>query len=128
MFLFQLKCSECFVICQKVFLDTRYQYWAKQYLGTCQNQKRNLFFGSPFSRCGKTFFVCDMLQNINSFCKTPPISVIFVCKVWQEKFEEMKNCVHKFIKDGDHVMDRIKENFFGNSTLVILMIYFTLKH
>ena len=31
----------------------------------------------------------------------------------------MKNYVHKFIKDGDHVMDRIKENLFGNSTLLI---------
>ena len=31
----------------------------------------------------------------------------------------MKNFVHKFIKDGDHVMDRIKENLFGDSTLII---------
>ena len=61
------------------------------------------------SRWGKTFFVCDLLQNINSFCKTPPLSVIYVYKVWQEKFE-----------DGDHVMDGIKENLFGNSTLLIL--------
>ena len=77
-----------------------------------------LFVTGP-SRCGKTFFVCDLLQNINSFCKTPPVSVIYVYKVWQEKFEEMKNYVHKFIMDGDHVMDRIKENLFGKSTLLI---------
>ena len=78
-----------------------------------------LFVTGP-SRCGKTFFVCDLLQNINSFCKTPPVSVIYVYKVWQEKFEEMKNYVHKFIMDDDCTMDRIKENLFGNSTLLIL--------
>ena len=77
-----------------------------------------LFVTGP-SRCGKTFFVCDLLQNINSFCKTPPVSVIYVYKVWQEKFEEIKNYVHKFIMDGDHVMDRIKENLFEKSTLLI---------
>ena len=49
-----------------------------------------MFVTGP-SRCGKTFFVCDMLQNTNSFCKTPPVLVIYVYKAWQEKFEEM-NC------------------------------------
>ena len=48
-----------------------------------------LFVTGP-SRCGKTFFVCDLLKNINSFCKTPPVSVIYVYKVWQEKFKGMK--------------------------------------
>ena len=33
-----------------------------------------------------------------------------------KKFEEIKNYVHKFIMDDDHVMDRIKENLFGIST------------
>ena len=33
---------------KKYFLIKDTNIGAKQYLGTCQNQKRNLFFGSPF--------------------------------------------------------------------------------
>ena len=77
-----------------------------------------LFVTGP-SRCGKTFFVCDLLQNIDTFCKVPPVVIIYVYKVWQEKFEEMKAYVHKFIMDDDHVMDIVKENLFGSPTLLI---------
>ena len=59
-----------------------------------------LFVSGP-SRCGKTFFVADMLQNIQTFAKQPPSLIIYIYKVWQSKFDEMKSLVHVFLEDGE---------------------------
>ena len=38
-----------------------------------------IFVGGP-SRCGKTFFVVDFIQNLQTFCKIPPREIIYVYK------------------------------------------------
>ena len=43
-----------------------------------------LFLSGP-SRCGKTVFVAKLIENIQSFAKQPPTSIIYVYKVWQDK-------------------------------------------
>ena len=71
-----------------------------------------LFISGP-SRCGKTFFVEDLLQNIQTFAKQPPSRVIYIYKVWQTKFDEMKNVVHIFMQDEKNIIDKIKEYATG---------------
>ena len=77
-----------------------------------------LFVSGP-SRCGKTFFIADLLQNITKFAKQPPTLVIYVYKVWQSKFDEMKSLVHIFLEDQADVVDKIKEYATGAPTLVV---------
>lgn len=67
-----------------------------------------LFVSGP-SRCGKTFFVADMLQNIQTFAKQPPSLIIYIYKVWQSKFDEMKSLVHVFLEDEENIVNKIKE-------------------
>ena len=64
-----------------------------------------LFISGP-SRCGKTYFVSDLLENIDSFAKQPPSTIVYVYKVWQPKFDEMKSIVHMFIKDNENVVNK----------------------
>ena len=77
-----------------------------------------LFISGP-SRCGKTFFVSKLLENINSFAKKPPSTIVYVYKVWQTKFDEMKSIVHMFIKDNENVVNQIKRFARGQSIFVI---------
>jgi hypothetical protein len=77
-----------------------------------------LFISGP-SRCGKTFFVADLLQNIQTFAKQPPSQVIYIYKVWQSKFDEMKSVVHIFIQDEKNIIDKIKEYATGVPVLVV---------
>ena len=77
-----------------------------------------LFISGP-SRCGKTFFVADMLQNIQTFAKQPPSLVVYIYKVWQSKFDEMTNVVHIFLEDQKNIVDKIKEYATGSPILVV---------
>ena len=77
-----------------------------------------LFISGP-SRCGKTFFVSDLLENIESFSKVPPSTIIYVYKVWQTKFDEMQSLVHVFLQDNDNVIEKIQEKGMGQPMLVI---------
>ena len=77
-----------------------------------------LFISGP-SRCGKTFFVADLLQNIQTFAKQPPSRVIYIYKVWQTKFDEMKSIVHIFMQDEKNIIDKIKEYATGVPILVV---------
>ena len=47
-----------------------------------------LFVMGP-SRCGKTVFVAKLLENIHAFSKLPPMSVLYIYKVWQPKYDEI---------------------------------------
>ena len=47
-----------------------------------------LFVSGP-SRCGKTVFVAKLIENIHSFAKQSPNLIIYVYKVWQDKYDEM---------------------------------------
>ena len=77
-----------------------------------------LFISGP-SRCGKTFFVADLLQNIQTFAKQPPSQVIYIYKVWQTKFDEMKSVVHIFMQDEKNIIDKIKEYATGIPILIV---------
>ena len=61
-----------------------------------------LFVSGP-SRCGKTFFISELLENIVTFSKDRPETVLYIYKVWQSKFDEMKSIVDGFIDDGRHM-------------------------
>ena len=77
-----------------------------------------LFISGP-SRCGKTFFVSDLLDNIETFAKEPPKKIIYVYKVWQPKFEEMRSLVHVFLEDCESILAKIQERATGQSMLVV---------
>ena len=77
-----------------------------------------LFLAGP-SRCGKTFFVADLLQNLGTISKDPPTFIIYVYKTWQWKFDEMKHLVHVFLEDDENVVENIKMYATGQSILVV---------
>ena len=77
-----------------------------------------LFISGP-SRCGKTFFVAELLENIDTFAKVPPATVLYVYKVWQTKFDEMKILIDEFIQDNDDVVNRIQEKVAGQPIMII---------
>ena len=77
-----------------------------------------LFISGP-SRCGKTFFVAELLENIENFAKVPPTTIIYVYKVWQPKFDEMRSLVHVFLEDCDSVVAKIQEKATGQPILVV---------
>ena len=77
-----------------------------------------LFISGP-SRCGKTFFVSELLENIDTITKEPPETIIYVYKVWQSKFDEMKNVVHIFMEDSKKVIQNIKDVAQGQGIFVI---------
>ena len=82
------------------------------------NDNFKLFICGP-SRCGKTFFVSELLENVKSFAKKPPSSVIYVYSVWQSKFDEMRKMINYFIQDDENIEERIKDRCIGNSSLVV---------
>ena len=77
-----------------------------------------LFISGP-SRCGKTFFISKLLENIKSFTKDPPETILYIYKVWQSKFDEMKSVVHGFIEDNENIIQQIKEIALGQKIFVI---------
>ena len=76
-----------------------------------------IFISGP-SRCGKTFFVVNLLENLTKIAKVPPTIVIYVYKVWQYKFDEMRN-VDIFLEDNHDVLDKISIYTAGKSSLII---------
>lgn len=77
-----------------------------------------LFISGP-SRCGKTFFISELLENIETFGKDPPETILYIYKVWQSKFDEMKSVVHTFIEDNENIIQQIKEVALGQRIFVI---------
>ena len=77
-----------------------------------------LFVSGP-SRCGKTVFVSKLIENIQSFAKQPPKSIIYVYKVWQDKYDEMSMMGINFIEDHENIVDQIKSSAKGQAILVI---------
>ena len=77
-----------------------------------------LFVSGP-SRCGKTFFISELLENIVTFSKDPPETVLYIYKVWQTKFDEMKSIVDGFIEDNENVVQQLKELALGQRVFVI---------
>merc|ERR1711954_157810 len=77
-----------------------------------------LFVSGP-SRCGKTVFIAKLIENIQSFAKQPPTSIIYVYKVWQDKYDEMESLGVNFMKDSENIIDNIKSAAKGQPVLVI---------
>ena len=77
-----------------------------------------LFVTGP-SRCGKTVFVSKLLENIHAFSKLPPMSVLYIYKVWQPKYDEIKSLGVNFIEDNDNVVNSIKSGVSGQPMPVI---------
>ena len=73
------------------------------------------------SRCGKTVFIKDLLQNIPSITKQNISKVIYVYKVWQQIFEDMKlqGLIDFFLKEEENIVEKIKKLSFGEYSLVI---------
>ena len=63
-----------------------------------------LFVSGP-SRCGKTAFVSKLIENIKSFAKQPPGSIIYVYKIWQNKYEEMESFGVNFMEDNEKAVE-----------------------
>jgi len=73
------------------------------------------------SRCGKTVFIKDLLENMSSITKQNISKVIYVYKVWQSIFEDMslKGFVNTFLQDNGNIIEEIKQESFGETTLII---------
>lgn len=78
-----------------------------------------IFVGGP-SRCGKTFFVVDFIQNIEQICKDPPSNIIYVYKVWQPKYEEISGFVKIFIKEQEDLVQKIKNHCSSDVSSLIV--------
>ena len=76
-----------------------------------------IFIGGP-SRCGKTTFVVDLIQNLSNLAVVAPTFIIYIYKVWQPIFDEM-NKVNVFLQDGESIDSRIKSYANGQPILVI---------
>ena len=77
-----------------------------------------IFISGP-SRCGKTFFVSDLLENIEEFSKRPPQTIIYIYTVWQTKFDEMRSVVDVFIQDNENMINQIQNSVRGQPAFVI---------
>ena len=77
-----------------------------------------LFISGP-SRCGKTFFITSLLENMPTFAKQHPYKVVYFYTVWQSKFDEMSNLVTHFIKDSENISDQIIELATGEPLFII---------
>ena len=77
-----------------------------------------LFVSGP-SRCGKTVFVAKLIENIGHMAKKPPRMIIYVYKVWQDKYDEMKSLGVNFILDNCDIVNDIKAAAQGDPLLVI---------
>ena len=77
-----------------------------------------MFISGP-SRCGKTFFVSDLLDNIDGFSKQTPQTIIYIYTVWQTKFDEMRSVVDVFIQDNENMINQIQNYARGQPVFVI---------
>jgi len=73
------------------------------------------------SRCWKSTFICNMIQNLNRITKSNPTKIIYIYKVWQPLFESMKyeGLVDLFLKEQENIVDRLKLETVGENTLII---------
>ena len=75
-----------------------------------------LFIAGP-SRSGKTYFIDSFLKHLNDISINPPKIIIYVYKVWQPKYSDMK--VDYFIEDCEALDKKIFENTKSLSSLVV---------
>ena len=66
-----------------------------------------LFVSGP-SRCGKTVFVSKLLENLENITKLLPETVLYIYKVWQPKYDEIKTSGVNFMVDSESIVDEIE--------------------
>ena len=73
----------------------------------CENFK--IFACGP-SRCGKTCFIIDIIHNLQNITKAPPNKILYVYKVWQQKFDELQESglVDHFVQDQNDLVKNLK--------------------
>lgn len=84
----------------------------------CENFK--IFACGP-SRCGKTCFIIDIIQNLQNIAKVPPKKIVYIYKVWQQKFEELQESglVEQFVPDQNNLVAKLKKLSNMDGTLIV---------
>ena len=75
-----------------------------------------LFIAGP-SGAGKTWFVQELMKNLDIFTKAPPKILTLVYKVYQPIYKDMG--LDHVIEDGPHLKERLFEIAMGRPMLVI---------
>ena len=75
-----------------------------------------LFIAGP-SGAGKTWFVRELMKNLDIFAKAPPKILTLVYKVYQPIYKDMG--LDHVIEDGPHLKERLFEIAMGRPMLVI---------
>ena len=75
-----------------------------------------IFISGP-SRCGKTLFVKEFIQNLDIFTIEPPKIITLVYKVFQPIYYEM--AIDHLIHDGENLKERLFALSNGESMLII---------
>ena len=63
--------------------------------------------------------MADLLQNLSTIARQPPSFIIYIYKVWQWKFDEMKTLVHVFLEDNENCIEKIKKYTTGMPILIV---------
>ena len=90
---------------ESFYSEAKHQLQEKVDIRLKENFK--LFVSGP-SRCGKTVFVAKLIENIQSFAKQPPTLILYVYKVWQDKYDEMESIGVNFMRDNENIIENIK--------------------
>ena len=56
---------------------------------------------------------------MHTLAKLPPTNVIYVYKIWQQKFDEIRSLGVNFMEDNDNIVQDIKSTVSGQPILVI---------
>ena len=83
-----------------------------------------LFLSGP-SKCGKSYFMGQLLANLDSIAEKPPQRVVYVYGYWQDKMTDMqaKNLVDVFIEGGGndlHTKLRDYQRIVNNEDLLVI--------
>ena len=76
-------------------------------------------FLSGQSGCGKTTFIKDLLENLETFTQQPIYKVLYVFRTRQKLFDEMKHLVTEFIKDDENLEKNLNQYIKGEPILLI---------
>ena len=60
-----------------------------------------------------------LLENIHHFSKLPPVTVLFIYKDWQQKYDEIMSLGVNFMENNDNIVNHIKSSVTGQTMLVI---------
>ena len=84
------------------------------------DQYFKIFISGP-SKSGKSYFVGELLSNLEGFTKKKPSQIIYIFSFWQKKFEEIRqlNLVDVFLQGGSELEQRLSQFTSNQDTLLI---------